>query len=458
MNLKTGAIPVGGVCALLLSACSSATESSTDEQVGVATSADGVGDVLAGAFHFDVALPGTNGRSCATCHVPEDHFTLTPQHVTALYAQNPNDPLFNPIDADDPTAAVPTYDHLMAGLVRIDIHLADNLDVIDANGDVITNADRTVSVWRGVPTVENVTFTAPYQYDGRLATLPIQADGALHAHSQITYEPSPQVLDQISDFERTIFSDFRAAAVGVAFDEGQTPPYKDIPLPSGSDAAAGQVLFKNICATCHGTGTTNVVTNPAVQQSVFPTLNPDGTINYDGFNPNGGANSTSFNQSLHFPQNMGDYGIATVTMFGQIGFLPNPSGLTRPGYRIRFYTDATRTQKSMDLPPTPPAIGPAIVPEPFSVDPGRALVSGNPYDWEGFKILELRGISKTAPYFHDGSAPDLETVLDIYSRFILGAIPALSLPFQNPPEPGQIFNEALTPTQKAQLIAFLQHL
>jgi hypothetical protein len=311
-------------------------------------------------------------------------------------------------------------------------------------------------LWRGVPSIENVTVTAPYQYDGRFATLPIQADGALHAHSQIAYEPSQQVLDDISDFERTIFSDFRAAAVGVAFDEGQSTPYYDIPLPPGSDAAAGQVLFKTICATCHGTGTTNVVTNAAVESSVFPTLNPDGTITYDGFLPNGGAKSTSFNTSLHFPTNMGDYGMATLTMFGQIGVLPNLTGVSFPQYRIRFYTDATRSQKSMDLPPTPPAIGPAVVPEPFSVDPGRALISGNPYDWEGFKIPQLRGVGRTAPYFHDANAPDLKTVLDLYSRFILAAIPALNLPLQYPPEPGSVFPEALDPQQKAQLIAFLQ--
>src|SRR6185437_7139030 len=112
-------------------------------------------------------------------------------------------------------------------------------------------------------------------------------------------------------------------------------------------------------------------------------------------------------------------------------------------YRIRFYTDATRTTKSMDLPPTPPAIGPAVVPEPFSVDPGCALISGNPYDWEGFKIPQLRGVAGTAPYFHDGNAPDLKTVLDLYSRFILAAIPALNLPLQYPPEPGSPFPEVL---------------
>src|SRR5690606_25779731 len=43
---------------------------------------------------FETAFPGTNGRSCATCHVREDHTVLKPAHVIALEAENPLDPLF----------------------------------------------------------------------------------------------------------------------------------------------------------------------------------------------------------------------------------------------------------------------------------------------------------------------------------------------------------------------------
>jgi hypothetical protein len=51
-----------------------------------------------------------NGRSCATCHRPEDHFALTPATVEARYQawqarrrRDPtaDDPLFRSIDADD---------------------------------------------------------------------------------------------------------------------------------------------------------------------------------------------------------------------------------------------------------------------------------------------------------------------------------------------------------------------
>jgi hypothetical protein len=156
------------------------------------------------------------------------------------------------------------------------------------------------------------------------------------------------------------------------------------------------------------------------------------------------------------PPHEGTLGISAIALLGQLGILPNPSGLTLPHYRIRFYTDATRTQKLVDMPPPPPGIGPSLIPEPFSVDPGHAVISGDPIDWEGFDVPQLRGIAQTAPYFHDGSAPDLHALLDEYSRLILPADPVLNLPPVFPPEAQGLPPESLTPTQKAQLSAFLQ--
>jgi len=41
-----------------------------------------------GRHLFDHALRGTNGRSCATCHVPDRHFTLTPADVAERLAKD----------------------------------------------------------------------------------------------------------------------------------------------------------------------------------------------------------------------------------------------------------------------------------------------------------------------------------------------------------------------------------
>src|SRR5262245_52470089 len=99
MNLRIGWMPLGVIAgAGLLAAC---TAEAPTLPVGEAAGALG-GDVVAGKQLFEEPLPGTNGRSCATCHVADQHFALTVPDVAARFAADPGDPLFHPLDADDP--------------------------------------------------------------------------------------------------------------------------------------------------------------------------------------------------------------------------------------------------------------------------------------------------------------------------------------------------------------------
>jgi cytochrome c peroxidase len=50
-------------------------------------------------------------------------------------------------------------------------------------------------------------------------------------------------------------------------------------------------------------------------------------------------------------------------------------------------------------------------------DPGRLLLTGQPADLGVMDNTQLRGIGKTAPYFHNNSAATLEDVLDHYDAF-----------------------------------------
>ena len=47
-------------------------------------------------------------------------------------------------------------------------------------------------------------------------------------------------------------------------------------------------------------------------------------------------------------------------------------------------------------------------------DPGRLLLTGQPADLGVMDVTQLRGIGRTAPYFHNNSAATLEEVLDHY--------------------------------------------
>lgn len=52
----------------------------------------------------------------------------------------------------------------------------------------------------------------------------------------------------------------------------------------------------------------------------------------------------------------------------------------------------------------------------FTHDPGRALISGKCYDVGSIVMGQLRGLAARAPYFANGSAPDLRAVVDFYDR------------------------------------------
>ncbi|MFT3767622.1 MAG: hypothetical protein QM820_19380 [Minicystis sp.] len=360
--------------------------------------------------------------------------------------------MFHPLDADDPGAAQPTYEHLRKrALVRVTVALAPNLDVLDEAGNVVTNAERTVSVWRGVPTIENVALTAPYQHDGREATLQDQALGALHAHSQITKDPPGAILDHIAAFEKTVFSSPAVRNIAEALSTGQPAQDPDPHFAPGSPEAEGKELFQRACAACHGGPRGNRITNRAAAHALFFGINPDGSVK-------GGPNAPE-EATEHMDADFLPLGIAFGGFLRRIppeeGGIFDPNAVPLPHIRLRFYTDATRTQPLFDLPPPPPLIGTNLVVQGFSVDPGRALITGDPYDFEAFDIPQLRGVSHTAPYFHDNSRMTLEAVLDVYSRNILPFLPALDLPPVVPPAGPGLPPESLTATQKARIIAYL---
>lgn len=465
----------------------------------------------AGKALFDKPFAHTNGRSCATCHADDKHFVLLPSDVQARLAADPADPLFNAIDADDPTAATPTYEHLKVGLVRIVLKLPDNMDLINEDGSqVVTPADRTFFVWRGVPTVENTFFTAPYQYDGRFPTFQIQAQGAITSHSQGPQQP-PALLDLLAGFESTVYSSDRARFVGEQVALGV--PTDRLKNPEDPDTSNGHTVFVKACVPCHGSGKGDVV-NPTLLGNGFNLFSrytiTSGTTTASGAGPvvvksdgnvlfksvaNPTDPSASIIVSVSNPQSNDGFlnvGFAGVSALEQEGFfLPiGPDGrqphilfnqsVSLPRYRFRFYTDGTRTSPVTDLPPVPastgfpcngplcgplnppvdanglPIVGPNFFMQAFSTDPGRAGITGNPADFEAFDIPQLRGIANTAPYFHDNSHATLADVVDTYSRFILPPIAALNLPAVNPPEGPFLPPEALSPQEKADLLTFLQ--
>lgn len=332
------------------------------------------------AIEFFRPHAGGNGRSCATRHRPEDHFALTPATVEARWQAlqrrkqfdaDADDPLFRPIDADDFAGDFTTL--RTKALVRVTLPLPANVKRAD------DASATTVSVWRAVPTVINAKLTAPFQHDGREATLEAQALSAMRAHSQVASDPSPRTLTRIAEFQRHLFSSKRIERVSRALDRGVEPPSSDPPLDALEQQ--GRKTFETFCATCHGGATQTRNTDarflPTFARGPLP------------------AGAQAFvNIFVGTPR-------------------PPPPGLPPPAPPTPRFFDGLPTAGLAELPfrvTLPTQVEVAAV----TSDAGRGLVTGDFREFGRFDVPTLFGIAHTAPYFHDNSASDLDAVIEHY--------------------------------------------
>ena len=344
-----------------------------------------------------------NGRACADCHMLTDNFQLSPAQVEARFQSlqqrrltdpDADDPLFRPIDADDFRTNgenASDYSNLREnGLIRIRFDLPSNIKLVDPVTNAATD-EPFVDVWRMVPTVNDVKLTGPsgsnpwfrapnatggYQLDARLATLQEQADGALITHAQASILPSQRLLDDLAAFQRSLFTNPRVRALSDAISAGETDlPDPDPPLDALEQQ--GKAVFERACAQCHG--------GPAQSNSSLPVIR-------------------FHDISSQCPRPIDTRPITIVTP-ERFAFAPCPPRLERNArtYEITLPSGAKMRRTSSD--------------------PGRALLTGfvggppPQDDWNKFDMPALRGISRTAPYFHNNSAATLEDVVDHYIEF-----------------------------------------
>jgi cytochrome c peroxidase len=342
-----------------------------------------------------------------------------------------------------------------------------------------------------VPSIADTAMTGPFQLDGRAATLEEQAQGAITSHSEGATAPAGE-LERIAAYERSVFSSDRARSAAEYLAGGGAPenaPSFEDGLELTPEEQRGREVYKTLCAPCHGGGNQATIVDRMIHDLAFPVLKADGTVLYAvpaTEPPTPVLAAQPDNEFLNI-------GSAYEMIVGQFDAesAVYTKDLSFPRYRFRFYTDASRREIAADLPPASeplepepiaeasgagdpggpgpdadldsdgnPIVGPNFAPQPFSVDPGRSVITGNPYDFEAFNVPTLRGIAKTAPYFHNNSADTLQRVVQVYSDHHLSKFPSLSLPGERevdddgdagPPE-------AMTAAQKSDLVAFLMRL
>ncbi|HET6898205.1 MAG TPA: hypothetical protein VFK70_07650, partial [Vicinamibacteria bacterium] len=234
---------------------------------------------------------GGNGRSCNDCHMVTDHFQLSPANAERRFQllqwrrrfnRDADDPLFRPIDADDFRTAgenASDYSNLRQnGLVRIVFPLPENVKLVDPATNA-PSAETSADVWRATPTVNDVKLTGPdgvnpwprgpnptggYQLDARVANLQDQALGALTNHAQVQSAPSAEFLDDLSSFQRVLFTNERVRALADAVEAGVDP------LPDPDPALSvleqqGKAVFARACAQCHGGPGMSTAQSPVIR-------------------------------------------------------------------------------------------------------------------------------------------------------------------------------------------------
>lgn len=441
---------------------------------------------------------GTNGRTCATCHVADQGMSMsTPQINQRFELSRGRDPLFNPVDgANCPNARTGdagAHSLLLShGLIRIAMTVPAGAQftvtvVHDPYGCALIPGpgigQMTLSTYRRPLPSTNLRFLSAVMWDGRespstptsvlnneqtdpanlTADLTQQAKDAVEGHAQGTVTPSKSQLGDIVNFEMGLVTaqvfdrlagrlDGRDALGGaaalaqetyyagindvlgadpkhIAFDETSMTlyaawedggnPYRDdgrdffARREARSDIAAGEVLFNSAPMTIS-----------AVR----------------GLNDNAALGSpVSFKgtcTSCHDSPNVADHSLPLALDIG-----------TSHSPRAGLETDpnigkAIAQLNEPDLPvflvsgcPTPFSAGQPI--SFYTTDLGKGMLSGLCSDLNRIKGPILRGLAARAPYFHNGSAATLMEAVNFYN---------------------ERFSMNLTPSQKRQLVAFLNSL
>jgi cytochrome c peroxidase len=343
---------------------------------------------------------GTNGRTCLSCHQPQEGWTISAAGVQARFEKSSGmDPIFRLVDgATCPTANVSTLQTkrvayallLTKGLLRIAQPLPPEPSLkfkvinIDDPYQCSTNSatgltsptDGILSVYRRPLPSTNLRFLNTFMWDGREPSLESQAIHATRIHAQATADPDPT---QIVAFEKGIYSaqvfdskalqldakNARGGPIALSVEPGTgsngfdifTPwaglPGRDSPTKQRQSIARGEDLFNQSCAGCHD------VHNAGNRSAV----------------------------------RFFDLGLAKAGA-------DSPPAVDISGLPV-FTLECTQGD---------------LIGTTFTVtDPGRALITGECSDIGKFKAPTLRALAARAPYFHNGSAPTLEVVVEFYN-------------------------------------------
>lgn len=385
---------------------------------------------------------GTNGRTCNSCHKADQGWTISPPQIQAIFNQTQGlDPLFNPFDGtNSPSAPIATLAQrraassllLAKGLIRIPITLPDTREfdiTVDPGRDPygVGVVGNVVSVYRRPLPSTNVLDLATVMWDGRESVdfsgnpttsihdrLLHQANDATRGHAQSARDLTEAEAEAIVAFQENMFTAQQSDSIAGRLDQNggkggpanlaTQPFFIGINDPLGNNptqAAFTPTIFNLYDAwiTLTGTAANNRRASIARGQNIFNTRTIQisgvrGVNDVVGVDPLPGHCGT-----CHDGPNVGDHSVALPLDLG-VTDLSQDGDNSLPVFNVINRT----TQQVIQ-----------------TTDPGRAMITGLWKHVATFKGPILRGLASRAPYFHNGSAPDLASVVKFYdTRFHIG--------------------------------------
>jgi len=395
---------------------------------------------------------GTNGRSCATCHDPNDNWSIVPASLQARFDSTSGaDPVFRTNDgSNSPLADVSTvaarraaYSMLLSkGLIRVGLSIPAGAEfTLIATSDPYGYAGPVngFSLFRRPLPSTNLKFLSTFMWDGRQTfrdassttclkapldttacfaaaafDLTDQANGATLGHAQASQALTAAQQTSIVNFELGLFT-------AQTFDNAA----KDLTALNADGGPA------NLAAKPFSFGVNDVVsgdytTGAPFTPVVFHTY--DSWANRKGGGTEAARAAVARGQALFNTKPIAIAGVKGINDDLSIPLLngtcttchdtPNAGDHSIPAPLDIGLTDASRRTPDMPLYTLQrTSTGETIQ----TTDPGRALITGKWKDIGRFKGPVLRALSGRAPYFHNGSAADLNAVVSFYdSRFAIG--------------------------------------
>jgi cytochrome c peroxidase len=328
---------------------------------------------------------GTNGRDCATCHTPEDGWSIKPSTVEEMfYRTGGTDPIFaNNLDTDRPDADMSTESARWASTTmlrqgkfvrNVAPPAVRDYEVIAANDPF--GVGTTARLWffrRPLPTAGFRSVTV--MWDGA-NTQPLLRDGLIRqARGNVTGAqqgaPAPDaVIFSMVDYEMGMsHAQLVSNTAGALNSEGAR---------GGPQAASGQPLVNARFDLYDGW-----------RRSASPYRRQiwRGQEIFNNVNAPSGRTCRGCHNAANNGQNVNG------VLFDVGASRPEFANPDMAVYTFRRISDGAILE---------------------STDPGRGIRSGNFADLNRFKAPNLRGLIARAPYFHNGIATTLLEVVQHY--------------------------------------------